>query len=55
MKKRITDLLSTLIAIAVVIFSINFLLNYTGIIITIGKQQKPEIYIYPQGSQEQRL
>lgn len=55
MKARIAELLRTLLTVAAVIFSINFLLNYTGITITIGKQQKPEIYIYPQGSQEQRL
>ncbi len=55
MKQKLTGLISTLLAIAAIIFSINFLLNYTGITITIGKQQKPEIYTYPQGSQEQRL
>ena len=55
MKDFILNALSTLATIALIVLSLNFLLNYTGITITIGKQQKPEIFIYPQGSQEQRL
>lgn len=55
MIKLIRSAIESLLMVALVVFSLNFLLSYTGITITIGKQQKPEIYIYPQGSQEQRL
>ena len=55
MKEWLRNALSAPLTVALIVFSVNFLLDYTGITITIGKQQKPEIYIYPQGSQEQRL
>jgi len=55
MKEWLRNTLSVLLTVALIVFSVNFLLEYKGITITIVKQQKPEIYIYPQGSQEQRL
>ena len=55
MKAKIIDAVWMVMSVVIVVLSLSVMLNYTGITITIGKQQKPEIFIYPQGSQEQRL
>lgn len=55
MKRMVINIIEVLLLLAAIVFSLNYLLDRTGITITVGKKQEAEIYIYPQGSHQQRL